>query len=250
MCAALEHRGPDSRGLHVDAGVGLGIQRLRVIDLATGDQPIFNEDGSIAVVLNGEIYNYRELRAELERRGHRFATHSDTEVIAHLYEDAGPALVHRLHGMFGLAVWDARKRRLLLARDRVGKKPLYYALHPGGLSFGSELAALLQDGQVSREVDHEALDAYLAYRWVPTPMTAFRAIRKLPPASTLVFEDGRATITRYWKLDFSRKRPCGDHREVEEELREHIRASADLRRAARRLPLGWRGLGGGGRGDG
>jgi asparagine synthase (glutamine-hydrolysing) len=237
MCAALEHRGPDSRGIHVDAGVGLGIQRLRVIDLATGDQPIFNEDGSIAVILNGEIYNYRELRRELERAGHRFATQSDTEAIAHLYEDAGPALVHRLHGMFGLAIWDARKRRLLLARDRVGKKPLYYALHPRGLSFGSELAALLQDEQVSRDVDHEALDAYLAYRWVPTPMTAFRAIRKLPPGSTLVYEDGRATISRYWKLDFSRKRRCGDQREVEEELREHIRA-ATARRLISDVPLG------------
>jgi asparagine synthase (glutamine-hydrolysing) len=180
MCAALEHRGPDSRGIHVEAGVGLGIQRLRVIDLATGDQPIFNEDGSIAVVLNGEIYNYRELRRELEAAGHRFATQSDTEAIAHLYEEDGPGLVHRLHGMFALAIWDGRKRRLILARDRVGKKPLYYALHAGGLSFGSELAALLQDEHVSRDVDHEALDAYLAYRWVPAPMTAFRAARKHP----------------------------------------------------------------------
>src|SRR4051812_35510389 len=131
MCAALEHRGPDSRGLHVDAGVGLGIQRLAVIDLATGDQPISNEDGSVTVVLNGEIYNYRELRERLERNGHTLATQSDTEVIAHLYEEEGPQLVHHLHGMFGLAVWDARRRRLLLARDRVGKKPLYYALADG-----------------------------------------------------------------------------------------------------------------------
>jgi asparagine synthase (glutamine-hydrolysing) len=237
MCAALEHRGPDSRGIHVDEGVGLGIQRLRVIDLATGDQPIFNEDGSIAVVLNGEIYNYRELRRELEGAGHRFTTQSDTEAIAHLYEEAGPGLVHRLHGMFGLAVWDARRRRLLLARDRVGKKPLYYALHAGGVSFGSELAAVLQDERVSRDVDHEALDAYLAYRWVPTPMTAFRAIRKLPPGSTLLFEDGRATVSRYWRLDFSKKRRFGDRREVEEELREHIRR-ATARRLVSDVPLG------------
>ena len=183
MCAALEHRGPDSRGLHVDAGVGLGIQRLRVIDLATGDQPIFNEDGSVAVVLNGEIYNYRELRAELERTGHRFATQSDTEVIAHLYEDDGPALVNRLHGMFGLAVWDSRRRKLLLARDRVGKKPLCYAERDGVLSFASELAALLQDPEIPRDVDHQALDGFLAYRWVPAPRTAFRAVRKLPPGA-------------------------------------------------------------------
>jgi asparagine synthase (glutamine-hydrolysing) len=237
MCAALEHRGPDSRGLHVDDGVGLGIQRLRVIDLATGDQPIFNEDGSVAVVLNGEIYNYRELRAELERSGHRFATRSDTEVIAHLYEEDGPQLVQRLHGMFGLAVWDAKRRRLLLARDRVGKKPLYYADLGDRLSFASELGALLQDDAVPRDVDHKALDAYLAYRWVPAPMTAFRAVRKLPPGNMLTFEEGRATVERYWRLDFSRTRTVDDPREVHEELRAQIRA-ATARRMISDVPLG------------
>lgn len=237
MCAALEHRGPDSRGLHIDAGVGLGIQRLRVIDLATGDQPIFSEDGSVAVVLNGEIYNYRELRAELERSGHRFATQSDTEVIAHLYEEDGADLVQRLHGMFGLAVWDAKRQRLLLARDRVGKKPLYYAHRGDELSFASELGALLQDERVPRDVDHQALDAYLAYRWVPAPMTAFRAVRKLPPGSTLVFEDGRATVSCYWRLDFSRTRTVADAREVHEELRAHIR-TATARRMISDVPLG------------
>lgn len=237
MCAALEHRGPDSRGLHIDAGVGLGIQRLRVIDLATGDQPLFNEDGSVAVVLNGEIYNYRELRAELERSGHRFATQSDTEVIAHLYEEDGADLVQRLHGMFGLAVWDAKRQRLLLARDRVGKKPLYYAHRGDELSVASELGALLQDERVPRDVDHQALDAYLAYRWVPAPMTAFRAVRKLPPGSTLIFEDGRATVSRYWRLDFSRTRTVADAREVHEELRAHIR-TATARRMISDVPLG------------
>jgi asparagine synthase (glutamine-hydrolysing) len=237
MCAALEHRGPDSRGLHIDAGVGLGIQRLRVIDLATGDQPIFNEDRSIAVVLNGEIYNYRELREQLERSGHTFATRSDTEVIAHLYEEDGPGLVHRLHGMFGLAVWDARRRRLLLARDRVGKKPLYYAQRGGDLTFASELAALLEDHGVPRDVDHRALDAFLAYRWVPSPMTAFRAVRKLPPGSTLVFEDASVEVEHYWQLDFSRKRRVDDPREIHEELRERIRA-ATARRLISDVPLG------------
>ncbi len=237
MCAALEHRGPDSRGLHVDDGVGLGIQRLRVIDLATGDQPIFNEDGSVAVVLNGEIYNYRELRERLERAGHHFSTHSDTEVIAHLYEDEGQELVHQLHGMFGLAIWDARRRRLLLARDRVGKKPLYYAQRRGELSFASELPALLQDDRISRDVDHQALDAFLAYRWVPSPMSAFRSIRKLPPGCTLLFEDGRATVSRYWRLDFAHKRRVDDPREIDAELREHIRA-ATARRLISDVPLG------------
>jgi asparagine synthase (glutamine-hydrolysing) len=237
MCAALEHRGPDSRGLHLDDGVGLGIQRLRVIDLATGDQPIFNEDRSVVVVLNGEIYNYLELRAELERSGHRFATRSDTEVIAHLYEEYGARLVDRLHGMFGLAVWDAQRRRLLLARDRVGKKPLYFAQVGDQLSFASELRALLQDERVPRDVDHQALDAYLAYRWVPAPMTAFRAVRKLPPGSTLIYEDGRASVDRYWRLDFSRTRPFADPREVHDELRAQIRA-ATARRMISDVPLG------------
>ena len=237
MCAALEHRGPDSRGVHVGSGVGLGIQRLRIIDLATGDQPIFNEDRSVAVVLNGEIYNYRELRADLERAGHVFSTRSDTEVIAHLYEDEGPDLVRRLHGMFGLAIWDATRRQLLLARDRVGKKPLYYSARDGVISFASELNALLQDAGIPREVDHQALDAFLAYRWVPAPMTAFQGVRKLPPGCRLVFSDGRAAVSRYWRLDFARKRRVDDVRELHEELRAQIRA-ATARRMIADVPLG------------
>jgi asparagine synthase (glutamine-hydrolysing) len=237
MCAALEHRGPDARGLHAEPGVGLGIQRLRVIDLVTGDQPIFNEDRSVAVILNGEIYNYRELRERLRRAGHTLVTEGDTEVIAHLYEDEGPDLVHRLHGMFAFALWDGRRRRLLLARDRVGKKPLYYAHRHGTLSFASELAALLEDPGVPGDVDHAALDAFLAYRWVPAPMTAFRAIRKLPPASRLVFEGGRAAVDRYWRLDFSRKLGVDDPAEVHEALRGHIRA-ATARRMIADVPLG------------
>src|SRR5919109_1593118 len=133
MCAALEHRGPDSRGVYLEPGVGLGIQRLRIIDLATGDQPIFNEDRTVAVVLNGEIYNYRELRDRLRKSGHRFATQSDTEVIAHLYEEEGAGCVRSLNGMFALAIWDSSRQRLVLARDRVGKKPLFYSHHAGGL---------------------------------------------------------------------------------------------------------------------
>ena len=144
MCAVIEHRGPDARGVHVDGAVGLGIQRLRVIDLETGDQPIFNEDRSVAVVLNGEIYNFRELREQLRARGHVFTTHGDTEVIVHLYEEQGPACVRSLHGMFALALWDEREQRLLLARDRVGKKPLFYAEAAGQFVFASELQALLE----------------------------------------------------------------------------------------------------------
>ena len=150
MCERQAHRGPDSRGIHRSKGVALGIQRLRIIDLETGDQPIYNEDRSVAVVLNGEIYNFPELRAELERRGHSFYTQSDTEVIAHLYEERGPDLVEELNGMFAFAVWDERRQRLLLARDRVGKKPLFYAEGDGWLSFASELPALMADPEVRR----------------------------------------------------------------------------------------------------
>ncbi len=169
MCAAQVHRGPDSRGIHASDGAVLGIQRLRIIDLETGDQPIYNEDRSVAVVLNGEIYNYRELRRELERRGHRFATNGDTEVIAHLYEDHGADLVHQLSGMFAFAIWDAQRRRLLLARDRVGKKPLFYCERDGGLAFASELDSLMRDPEIPREVDPTSIDCYLAYGYIPAP---------------------------------------------------------------------------------
>jgi asparagine synthase (glutamine-hydrolysing) len=158
MCAGLEHRGPDSRGIHREDRVGLGIQRLRVIDLNTGDQPIYTEDRDVVVVLNGEIYNYRELRRELQARGHRFATDGDTEVIAHLYEDEGPDCVRRLHGMFAFALWDRRRQQLLLARDRVGKKPLLYALRCGVLTFASEMAALLEVEEIVREAVSVAVD--------------------------------------------------------------------------------------------
>lgn len=237
MCAALAHRGPDTRGLHRSPGAGLGIQRLRVIDLETGDQPIYNEDGSVAVVLNGEIYNYAELRERLERSGHRFATRGDTEVIAHLYEEEGPDCVQQLHGMFAFAVWDERRRQLLVARDRVGKKPLFYAERGGVLTFASELAALLEDEQIPREIDHWALDAYLTYLYVPAPMSAFRAVRKLEPATTLVYRDGRASLRRYWSLDFAGKRePCGLE-ELHEEIRAGIRAAV-RRRLVADVPIG------------
>jgi asparagine synthase (glutamine-hydrolysing) len=237
MCTAQEHRGPDSRGVHVDRTAALGIQRLRVIDLATGDQPILNEDGSVAVVLNGEIYNFRELRARLERAGHRFATASDTEVIVHLYEEEGSRCVSSLHGMFGLAIWDARRRRLVLARDRVGKKPLFYSLRDGALSFASELRALLQDPEIPRDLDFEALDAYLALRWIPAPLSAFEAVRKLPPASVLTLEGGRIEIERYWELDYRRAAASEDEREIAAELRERLRAAV-RRRMVSDVPLG------------
>jgi asparagine synthase (glutamine-hydrolysing) len=237
MCEALAHRGPDSRGTHRSAGAGLGIQRLRVIDLQTGDQPIHNEDRTVAVVLNGEIYNYAELRRRLERAGHRFATNGDTEVIVHLYEDEGPDCVRHLHGMFAFAVWDSRRRRLMLARDRVGKKPLFYAERNGALTFGSELRALLQDERIPRDIDHRALDSYLTYLYVPAPLSAFRAVRKLPPATTLTYENGQVSLRRYWSLDFAAKRDPRSMEELHEEIRESIRAAVK-RRLVADVPVG------------
>jgi asparagine synthase (glutamine-hydrolysing) len=238
MCAAQEHRGPDSRGMHVAGSVGLGIQRLRVIDLDGGDQPIYNEDGSIAVVLNGEIYNYAELRSELLEAGHVLSTEGDTEVIAHLYEEHGLfGCLRRLKGMFAFALWDANTRRLVLARDRIGKKPLFYSSRGGVLSFASELQALLQDHGVSRDVDPAAIDAYLAYGYVPAPMSAYRAVRKLPPAHALVYQEGALTIERYWRLDYSTKRRVGDGRELEAEIRASLREAVG-RRLVSDVPVG------------
>jgi asparagine synthase (glutamine-hydrolysing) len=236
MCERQAHRGPDSRGIHRTEGVTLGIQRLRVIDLETGDQPIYNEDRSVAVVLNGEIYNFLELRAELERRGHSFYTRTDTEVIAHLYEERGPQLVEELNGMFAFAVWDERRRRLLLARDRVGKKPLFYAEGDGWLSFASELPALMADADVRTEIDPSSIDCYLAYGYIPAPWSIWRDVRKLRPAHTLVWENGQARTEGYWRLDYSRKR-TESRRELEEELRERIGAAV-RRRMISDVPLG------------
>ncbi len=237
MCEAQSHRGPDARGVHLDEGVGLGIQRLRVVDLITGDQPIHNEDRSVTVVLNGEIYNFQELRARLRRNGHRLATEGDTEVIVHLYEELGPACVRELHGMFALALWDSRRSQLLLARDRVGKKPLFYCERSGTLSFASELQALMQDPEVPREIDHQALDAYLAYGYVPAPLSIFAAVRKLMPASILTYRDGVVRTERYWRLDYSHKRAPRPAQEVEEEVRGAIRRAVQRRMVAD-VPMG------------
>jgi len=237
MCAGLEHRGPDSRGIHRDERVFLGIQRLRVIDLDTGDQPIYNEDRSIVIVLNGEIYNYAELRADLRARGHVFATSGDTEVIVHLYEEYGADCVRFLHGMFAFALWDRRAEQLLIARDRVGKKPLVYSLRNGVLSFASEMGALLQDAEIPREVDPAAVDQYLALGYVPAPLTALLGVRKLPAAHTLVVKDGAATLSCYWSLDYSEKLENVPVEEVCERLRAQLRA-ATRRRMTSDVPLG------------
>jgi asparagine synthase (glutamine-hydrolysing) len=236
MCEVVEHRGPDSRGLFLDDGAGLGIQRLAVIDLETGDQPIFNEDGSVAVVLNGEIYNYRELRVALERDGHRFATRSDTEVIVHLYEEYAERCVKWLRGMFAFALWDRRRRRLLLARDRLGKKPLFYAHRGRCLWFGSEAKSILQDPAIPRDVDLEAIDAFLQGLYVPAPRSAFAALRKLPPAHTLTWEAGEIALQRYWKLSYAGE-PAVSDEELQEALRDKLLEATRLRMRSD-VPLG------------
>lgn len=240
MCAALEHRGPDQRGTFSDGRAGLGIQRLAVIDLETGDQPVTNEDGTVTVVLNGEIYNYRDLRRGLLARGHRLRSAGDSETIAHLYEEHGDACVHHLHGMFAFALWDARARRLLLARDRVGKKPLLYAERPGALTFASEMAALLCDPLIPRDPDPVALDRYLAFGYVPAPLGALRAVRKLPPGHRLVLEDGADAprVERWWRPAPARRCPeLADPALLRERIRDELLA-ATARRLVADVPVG------------
>ncbi|HEX8722378.1 MAG TPA: asparagine synthase (glutamine-hydrolyzing) [Pyrinomonadaceae bacterium] len=237
MNEAIRHRGPDEEGAYVSGPVGLAMRRLAIIDLAGGQQPIENEDGTCRIIFNGEIYNYRELKARLEKLGHRFRTDSDTEAILHAYEEYGADCPRHLRGMFAFAVWDEPKRQLFLARDRVGKKPLLYAKSGGAFVFGSEFRALLLHPAVGREVDREALDDYLSFMCVPAPQTAYRDIRKLEPGHSLTLTAaGEVRCERYWQPDFSEKLDVG-----EEEAGE--RALALLRDAVRvrlmsEVPLG------------
>jgi asparagine synthase (glutamine-hydrolysing) len=220
MSGTLVHRGPDSFGEFCDDRIALAARRLSIIDLETGDQPIANEDGTLHVVQNGEIYNYRELRHELERAGHRFRTQGDTEVLLHLYEEIGNGFAERLRGMFAVAIWDARRRRLVLARDRFGIKPLYYRDVDGELSFASELRALLRG-----EIDLDALDTFLAFNSIPAPLTIFRDVRKLPPGHLLVWEDGRSALERFARPAPAREVRNDDEAELVEELRSRVRDS-------------------------
>src|SRR5437764_7372847 len=237
MCRTMEHRGPDSRGVHVEDGVGLGVQRLAIIDVAGGDQPIANEDGSVVVVMNGEIYNYLELREQLLTRGHRFATHADTEVLVHLYEEEGAALVRRLRGMFAFAIWDRTRRRLLLARDRVGKKPLFWAHRGHKLWFASEVRCLLEDPEVPREADPGAIEAYLTYQYVPHPLSAFRGISKLAPASTMTVTARGVETAHYWSLSYQPKLDGVPRRELEERLLSELREATRIRLMSE-VPIG------------
>ncbi|HXF95789.1 MAG TPA: asparagine synthase (glutamine-hydrolyzing), partial [Gemmatimonadales bacterium] len=201
MCAAIRHRGPDDEGQFVAGPVGLAMRRLSIIDLSGGRQPALNEDRSCAVVFNGEIYNYRELRRELEARGHRFRSSGDTETIVHLYEERGPACLDRLRGMFAFALWDARAPALFLARDRFGIKPLYYVLAPWGIAFASELKALVAAGLTQRRLDWAALDLYFQLGYIPAPRSPFTDVRKLEPGHALLWRPwGSTVVWRYWDL--------------------------------------------------
>ena len=237
MNRAIMHRGPDEEGFYVNEDVGIAMRRLSIIDLAGGTQPIHNEDKTKWIVFNGEIYNYRELRKGLDKRGHRFYTNSDTEAIIQLYDEYGAESLKYLRGMFAFAIWDTEEKSLFLARDRVGKKPLLYALLPdGGLVFGSEFGALLQHPEISRAVDYRAIDAYLSYLCVPAPMTAYEQIRKLEPGHWLKWKDGQIQTERYWLPDFSRKIKITREEAVEETTR-ILRESTRLRMISE-VPLG------------
>jgi asparagine synthase (glutamine-hydrolysing) len=237
MCQIIRHRGPDDQGTYLSDGVALGMRRLSIIDLAGGHQPISGEDGSVTIVFNGEIYNFLELKPKLQALGHTFKTHSDTEAIVHAYEEFGPKCVEHLRGMFSFAIWDAKSRTLFVARDRVGKKPLYYATTPDGtFVFGSELKSLLEHPDVQRELDPSALDAYLTLGYVPDPLSIFRNINKLPPGHYLTFSEAGLKVTRYWDFRFE-----PDTKRSEEdylaELRELLDESVRLRLISD-VPLG------------
>jgi asparagine synthase (glutamine-hydrolysing) len=237
MCDVMVHRGPDGRGIFNAQGAGLAMQRLAIIDVARGQQPMFNERRSVAVVMNGEIYNFVELRRELAARGHRFSTHSDTEVLVHLYEEHGADLCRHLRGMFAFALWDLERRRLVLARDRVGKKPLFWARAGHRVWFASELRSLLEDPELPTEVDPRAIAAYLAVQYVPHPLSALRSVRKLPPATCAVIDANGEDLREYWGLEYSEELDGTPVEELRERLLAHLREAVRIRLMSE-VPLG------------
>jgi len=237
MCERMLHRGPDAEGLMVNTGVALGMRRLAIIDLLTGEQPAHNEDHNVSVILNGEIYNYRELRDDLEKRGHAFRSASDTEVLPHLYEEYGKDMVQHLNGMFAFALWDARRRRLFIARDRFGEKPLYWGVFDNTLLFASEPKVLLAHPAVRPSLNLDALRRYLSFDYVPAPLSIYEGINKLTAAHTLTLEDGRIELERYWKLSYKKPSHTPTEREAAEHLR-HLLAESVRMRLVSDVPLG------------
>jgi len=240
MCDVLKHRGPDEEGYYTDydtgGGIGLGHRRLSIIDLEDGRQPIYNEDKSVWIVYNGESYNFQELRPELESKGHRFYTHTDTEVIVHLYEEYGVDCLNHLRGMFAFAIWDVKRKRLFLARDRAGQKPLVYTRCRDKFIFASEIKSILKNKDVERQVDPYSLDLYLNYQYAPAPRTIFKGINKLPPAHYLIYEKGKVTVERYWDLSFEPKLKISK-KEAQGEIIRLLEESTKLRLVSD-VPLG------------
>ena len=237
MCQTIIHRGPDDEGIYAQGPAGLGMRRLSIIDIAGGKQPIHNEDKTVWVVFNGEIYNFPELRRELEGRGHQFYTHSDTEVIVHLYEEMGADCVKKLRGMFAIALYDAKNKSLLLARDRLGKKPLHYALHEGRLLFGSEIKAILAVAPELAEVNPEGILQYFYFAYIPDPLTAFQSIHKLPPGHLLEFSAGRVALRQYWDVPAFGTNHTASEDECLEELERRLAEDVRIRLISD-VPLG------------
>jgi asparagine synthase (glutamine-hydrolysing) len=236
MADAVRHRGPDDDGFYLNGPVGLGMRRLSIIDVKGGRQPIHNQDSTAWIVFNGEIYNYLELREQLEKLGHTFYTNSDTEAIIHAYDQYGADCPKHLRGMFAFAIWDERTQELFLARDRVGKKPVLYAQVNGQLVFGSEFSALLQHPDIGKEIDSEALNHYLSFMCVPAPLTAYREIRKLEPGHSLRYRKGEIRIQRYWQPDFSQKLDISEQEAGEQAIK--ILRDAVKVRLMSEVPLG------------
>lgn len=237
MADTMYHRGPDDDGYYVSGPVGLGFRRLSIIDLATGHQPVSNEDGTVQIIFNGEIYNYQELRSFLLSKGHVFSTHSDTEVIVHLYEELGPGCVQKLRGMFAFAIWDGKTRTLFLARDRVGIKPLYYHLSDRSLVFASEIKAILADPSIAAEIAPELIDRFLTFLYVPGEETLLKGIRKLAPGHYLLVRDGKARIEQYWDLPVGKPALRQSLKDAEAELRDLLAEAIELHMIAD-VPVG------------
>jgi asparagine synthase (glutamine-hydrolysing) len=237
MLDTIRHRGPDDEGLYVNSSVGLGHRRLSIIDLNTGHQPLSNEDGTIWIVFNGEIYNFQELRDFLLSKGHVFRTRTDTEVIVHLYEEFGPECVQKLRGMFAFAIWDNRLKTLFLARDRVGIKPLYYHLSDNSIVFASEIKAILADVAVRPEIKPESIDRFLTFLYMPGDETLLKGVRKLPPASYLLVKNGRVDVRQYWDLDFQKPRDRPTSKELEKQLLDLLGEAVELHMIAD-VPVG------------
>ncbi|HEY0459835.1 MAG TPA: asparagine synthase (glutamine-hydrolyzing) [Pyrinomonadaceae bacterium] len=237
MCERMKHRGPDSEGLWVENQVALGMRRLSIIDLATGEQPVYSEDKQVVVVMNGELYNFREVRADLEKRGHKFETQTDTEILPHLYEEYGEAMLEHINGMFAFALWDKRREKLLIARDRFGEKPLYYGVFDGKLIFASEPKVLLANPAVKPEIDTHALRQFLSFDYVPAPASIYKGISKLPAAHLLTVEKGEIKVRRYWNLSWHKNGSTPVIEKAAKDLRELL-ADAVRMRLVSDVPLG------------